>query len=56
MKKDQVLGLLRHALTFAGAILISKGVVSNELVGEISGAILSLISAVWSVSSKNTAE
>lgn len=56
MKKEQVLGLLRHTLTFAGAILISKGLASDEVVAEISGAVLTLISAVWSVVSKDTAE
>lgn len=53
MTKEQVLGLVRHGLTFIGAILIAKGLADDALVSELSGAVLTLVSGVWSVISKN---
>jgi hypothetical protein len=49
MKKEQVLGLLRHSLTFIGGLLVAKGLVDDALVAELSGAILTLVGGAWSV-------
>ncbi len=52
MKKEQILGLIRHSLTFIGGILIMKGVVDEASFTEISGALISLIGGIWSVIDK----
>jgi hypothetical protein len=49
MKKEQVLGIVRHSLTFVGGILIMKGVVDEATFTEISGAIITLVGGVWSI-------
>ena len=49
MKKEQVLGIVRHSLTFLGGILIMKGVVDEATFTEISGAIITLVGGVWSI-------
>ena len=53
MKKEQILGIIRHTLTFVGGILITKGVIDDVSFTEISGALLSLIGTIWSVVDKN---
>jgi hypothetical protein len=50
--KEQVLGLVRHALTFIGGILIAKGLASDGQIGEMIGAAVTLVGTVWSVLSK----
>ena len=52
MNKDQVLGLVRHILTFAGGILIAKGLVTDAMTNELVGSIISLVGVVWSIVSK----
>lgn len=54
MTKEQVLGLVRHVLTFAGGFLITKGVLDEATSLEIIGAAVTLIGSVWSVVSKKT--
>jgi hypothetical protein len=53
--KDQVLGLVRHALTFVGGIIVAKGLVEGVLFEEILGAVMTLIGAGWSIVSKKKA-
>jgi hypothetical protein len=53
MTKEQVLGILRHTLTFAGGILLMKGIIDESTWTEISGSTLTLIGAIWSVIDKN---
>jgi len=52
MTQSQVLGIVRHALTFVGGILVLKGYVTDESYLEISGLITTAIGAVWSVVDK----
>ena len=49
MKKEQVLGIIRHTLTFVGGILIMKGIASDASIQEAIGAIVTVVGAVWSV-------
>lgn len=53
--KDQTLGLIRHALTFVGGIIVAKGLVDDALFQEILGGIMTLVGAAWSVASKKKA-
>jgi hypothetical protein len=52
MTKEQILGVVRHLLTFFGGILVTKGLVDETIVTEIIGGLSTLIGAVWSFFSK----
>jgi len=52
MIKEQVMGIIRHILTFVGGIVVMKGLVDDALVMEITGGVLTLISGIWSLVSK----
>ena len=52
MNKDQVLGLVRHAITFIGGILVTKGLASEAVSQELIGAVVTLAGVVWSIVSK----
>ena len=52
MNKNQVLGILRHFLTFLGGVLITKGLVDETTATEIIGGVITLVGAVWSVIEK----
>lgn len=51
---EKVLGIIRHALTFAGGVLVTNGIIDDALFTELFGAAMTLIGGVWSVISKNT--
>lgn len=55
LTQEQVLGIVRHILTFGGGILVAKGLIDNGMLSEISGAVITLIGAVWSIVEKNKA-
>ena len=52
MKKEQALGILRHTLTFLGGLLITKGLIDESVLQELSGAVLTLVGGVWSIVDK----
>ncbi len=47
--KDQVMGVVRHVLTFGGGILIAMGHVEEAMWAEVTGAVMTLVGAAWSV-------
>ena len=49
MNREQVLGIIRHTLTFVGGILIIKGLAAEGMVNEAIGAVMTAVGAVWSV-------
>ncbi len=53
LTKEQVLGIVRHALTFIGGIVIARGLVDETLVTECIGGVLTLTGAIWSIINKN---
>ena len=53
--KNQVLGLIRHTLTFVGGIIVAKGLVDDVMFQEILGGVMTLVGAIWSVASKKSA-
>ena len=55
LTQQQVLGIIRHILTFGGGILVTKGLLDEGMVSEISGAVITLIGAIWSIVEKNKA-
>jgi hypothetical protein len=56
MNKDQLLGILRHVLTFVGGILVLQGWVDEGLLQETIGAVATLVGTVWSVIEKKKKE
>ena len=54
--KEKTLGIVRHALTFLGGVLVTQGVLDDALFAELFGAAMTIIGGVWSVIDKNKAE
>ena len=52
LTKEQVLGIVRHTLTFVGGIVIAKGLVDEATATELIGAALTLTGAIWSIVAK----
>tara|TARA_R110002020_G_scaffold245343_2_gene459066 strand:- start:514 stop:720 length:207 start_codon:yes stop_codon:yes gene_type:complete len=52
MNKDQIFGLIRHALTIAGGALVTKGVIDEAMATELIGISMSLVGVIWSFTSK----
>lgn len=52
LSKEQVLGIVRHALTFVGGILVMKGLVDETMVTEIVGGVVTLTGSIWSIVEK----
>jgi hypothetical protein len=53
MKKEQILGLIRHSLTFVGGIYVMRGLIQEQLAQEIVGGLLTAIGGIWSVIDKS---
>ncbi len=52
LTKEQVLGIVRHALTFVGGILVMKGLIDETIVTEVVGGVITLAGSIWSVIEK----
>jgi hypothetical protein len=52
MKKNQILSLVRHTLTFVGGLLIAQGVIDESVTEQIIASTLTLIGLVWGVVDK----
>jgi len=53
MKKEKILGIVRHILTFGGGLIVSKGWIDESLYTELVGGLLTLVGGIWSVLDKN---
>ncbi len=45
---EQVMGIVRHALTFIGGIFVVKGLATEAMTDEVIGAVVTAVGAVWS--------
>jgi hypothetical protein len=52
MGKEELLGIVRHALTFVGGIIVTNGLVDQSVMAELSGAVLTIVGIIWSVMNK----
>jgi hypothetical protein len=52
LTKEQVLGIIRHALTFVGGVFVMRGLVDETIVTEIVGGVVTLTGAIWSIVAK----
>lgn len=50
--KDIILGLIRHALTFGGGYLVTKGLTDAAGSEQLVGAITTVVGAAWSIYEK----
>jgi len=55
LTKEQILGIVRHGLTFIGGILVMKGIIDETTVTEIVGGVITLSGTIWSIIEKNQA-
>jgi hypothetical protein len=53
LTKEQILGIVRHGLTFIGGVLITKGLIDESTATEIIGGIITLAGTIWSIIEKN---
>lgn len=49
--KDNVMSALRHSVSAIGVLLVSHGLVSNDTMVQMSGALLSVAALVWAIRS-----
>jgi hypothetical protein len=49
LTQEQILGIVRHGLTFIGGIVVMKGLADEATVTQIVGGVVTLIGAIWSV-------
>ena len=49
MKKEQVLGIVRHVLTLGGGYAVGRGIVDEAVSLELVGTITSFIGIIWSI-------
>ena len=52
LTKEQFLGILRHALTFVGGVLVTNGILDESVIIELTGGVMTLAGAIWSIVSK----
>jgi len=52
VKRDSILGLVRHVLTFAGGTLLANGLASESEVTDLVGAVITIVGVVWSIIEK----
>ena len=55
LTKEQVMGIVRHTLTFVGGLLIAKGLIDESMLTEVVGALTTLSGVIWSIVAKNKA-
>lgn len=53
LTKEQLLGILRHTITFVGGFFVAKGLIDETLLSEIIGGAVALAGAIWSIVDKN---
>ena len=54
MSKEQLLGILRHVLTFVGGLLVTKGLIDAGMVEQVLGGLLTVVGGLWSVFAKKS--
>ena len=53
LSREQVMGIVRHSLTFIGGILVMKGVADDALTNELIGGLVTVAGTIWSIVEKN---
>ena len=50
--REQILGIVRHVLTFGSGIAVANGLIDEAAAQTIIGGVLGIIGIIWSVDSK----
>jgi hypothetical protein len=53
IRKKELMGIVRHLLTFVGGIIMMMGIGSSEIIVEMVGSAVALSGLVWSIIEKN---
>lgn len=53
---DQYLGFIRHLLTVAGGALVTKGILTDQVLNELVGSLMTLVGFGWSLLTHAPAE
>jgi hypothetical protein len=53
MKKEMILGIIRHTFTFVGGILVTKGLIDESTLQTFLGSSITTIGIIWSIIQKN---
>lgn len=56
MKKEIIMAIVRHTLTFVGGILIAKGLVDESTMQELAGSLSTSVGLIWSIIQKQNNE
>jgi len=51
MNKEQLLGVVRHVLTFGGGYLVSNGYINGSTLETITALIITIAGLIWSAKS-----
>ena len=51
-KKDRILGVVRHLLTFLGGVIVTHGMAEDVVVQELIGATMTVVGGIWSIVAK----
>jgi hypothetical protein len=49
MKREKILGVVRHVLTFGGGYAVARGWIDEETMMTIVGAVITIGGSVWSI-------
>jgi hypothetical protein len=53
LTQEQVIGIVRHTLTFIGGIVVMKGFIDEATATQIVGGLVTLTGTIWSIITKN---
>ena len=53
---EQYLGFIRHLLTVAGGALVTKGILTDQVLNQLVGSLMTLIGFGWSLLTKTPAQ
>jgi hypothetical protein len=52
LTREQIEGIIRHTLTAVGGVLITKGLIDEDILTEVVGAAITITGIVWSIIDK----
>jgi hypothetical protein len=55
LNKEQIMSIIRYTLTTVGVSLVTSGTISETLSFQLTGAIIALVSGIWSIIDKTDA-
>jgi len=52
LTKEQILGIVRHSLTFIGGIFVMKGLIHESMIELVVASSITLAGTIWSIIDK----